>query len=123
MTKTISAADATARLPELLGWVEHGDDVILERHGEPAFVILPAGAYAELLNLRDLQRRVADVAELRAIRARVRAQNHDLTNAEAVDWADRFVAEAFEGIATSGTRRRPSSDPDSIEGSGADGTA
>lgn len=39
MPKTISTTDAAERLPELLDWVERGDDVIIERSGEPAFVI------------------------------------------------------------------------------------
>jgi prevent-host-death family protein len=122
MPKTVPAADAPERLSELLGWVERGDEVILERHGEPAFVIVPAGTYAELLGLRDAQRRASDLAELRRLRERVRAQNQDLTNEQAEEWADRFVAEAFEGLVASGSIRlapRHRDDPTASDGDGA----
>jgi prevent-host-death family protein len=122
MPKTIPAADAPERLSELLGWVERGDEVILERHGEPAFVIVPPGIYAELLGLREAQRRATDLAELRRLRERVRARNQDLTDEQANEWADRFVAEAFEGLIASGSVRlapRHVEDPDASDGDGA----
>ncbi len=76
MPKTVSTADATDRLPELLDY-------------------------------RDRQNRMADLAALRSLRERVRAQNQDLTDDDAQEWADRFVAESSRAW----SRREPSASP------------
>lgn len=66
---------------------------------------------------------MADLASLRALRERVRAQNQDLTDDEANDWSDRFVIEAFEGLVASGAVRFAVNEPDNPEGAGDSGAA
>ena len=102
MTKTISTSDIGERLAELLDSVAGGDEVVLERQGEPAFVIVRA---ADLEALRETQQRWEAFERLEAVRRRVRARNQDLTDEQAEELADRAAHDAIDSLAERGVLR------------------
>lgn len=99
MTKTISTSDVGPRLAELLESVADGDEVVLERQGEPAFVVVRA---SEFEALRDVHQRWDAYRRLEALRACVRARNLDLTDELAEELADRAIRDAIDSLAERG---------------------
>ena len=102
MTKTISTNDIGEHLAELLDSVAGGDEVVVERHSEPAFVIVRA---ADLEALRELQQRWEAFEHLEAARQRVRARNPDLTDEQAKALPDRAAHDAIDSLAERGILR------------------
>jgi PHD/YefM family antitoxin component YafN of YafNO toxin-antitoxin module len=102
MTKIVSTREAGERLLELLESVAGGDEVVIERQGEPEFVILRAADVAEL---RDMQQRWEAFERLEAVRERVRARNQELTDEQAEDLADRAAHDAIDSLAERGVLR------------------
>jgi prevent-host-death family protein len=99
MTKTISTSEVGPRLAELLDSVADGDEVVLERQGEPAFVVVRAAEFEEL---REVHQRWDAYRRLEALRARVRARNLDLSDEQAEALADRAVRDAIDSLAERG---------------------
>ena len=106
MPKTVAANEAKNRFGALLRYVSDEDDeVIVESHGRPRAVIVSVASFEELERLRDQQRRRDALAELHALRAEVRAQNTDLTEEEADEFAVRASREMIDHLAETGKIR------------------
>jgi prevent-host-death family protein len=104
--KAISTSEAKNQLSSMLNWVEeHGDEIIVESNGRPRAVIMSIAEYQRIQELRNQYRRQQAVAEIRALRAAVRARNEDLTEEEAMALADRFVHEVIDDMAREGKLR------------------
>ncbi len=105
MPTTVSANEAQTRLDALLGDVDdRGDEVIVERHGRPTAVLMSYAAYAELRALRELDDRRRDeaLAQLLALEESIAAQNHDITEEEAIAFADQLSHEMIDDMAVRG---------------------
>src|SRR5688572_31891441 len=103
MPKVVSANEAKQRLGALLGYVgEQGDEVIVERHGRPAAVIISVAAYDEVQALREQKRRADALELLRQVQERVAARNQDISDEEAIEFADRLSHELIDDMAARG---------------------
>jgi prevent-host-death family protein len=103
MSKTVSAVDAERRFGELLGYVtEQGDEVIIERHGKPAVVIISASAFEEVEALRDRLRRLEALERLRRLQEEVSARNQDLTEEQAIALSVEIGREALQRLVERG---------------------
>jgi len=106
MPRTISTSNAQDQLNSAITWIEeHGDDVIVETEGQPRAVIMSFAGYQKVQAWRDRQLREQALSELRALRAKVRARNQDLTDEMAMELADRFVHEVIDDMAMEGKIR------------------
>ena len=106
MTKTVSAREAKTGLGALIAWVrEHGDEVIVENHGEPAAVIMSFGEYQKARALKEQARRREALARLREAKEQASARNRDLTEEAAIALADRAVHEVIDDLAAEGALR------------------
>ena len=106
MPRSVSANEAKNRFGSLMRYVsDQGDEVIIESHGKPKAVMVSVASFEELERLRDQQRRRDALAELRALRAEVRAQNEDLTEEEALEFAVRASREMIDHLAATGKIR------------------
>jgi prevent-host-death family protein len=104
--RAVSTTEAKNRLSAMIGWVEDsGDEVIVEHHGQPRAVIMSFAEYQRIQALRERQRREQALAEIRALRAEVRARNQDLSDEEAMALTDRFVHEVVADMAEEGKLR------------------
>ncbi len=102
MSRAVSANEAKNRLGSLLRSVStEGEEVIVESHGKPKAVLISFEAYEEVLALREQKRRADALAELRALRDEVRAQNASLGEDEAEDLAERVSREIVDDLAAS----------------------
>ena len=103
MPRSVSASEAKNKLGSIIGWVlDTQDEVIIENHGQPRVVIMSFAAYEKVQVLKEQARRQAALARLRAVRERVRNRNPDLTEAQALELADRFTREVIDEMATAG---------------------
>jgi prevent-host-death family protein len=106
MPKTVSATEAKNRLGALVAWaVEHRDEVIVEAHGKPHAVIMSYADYEAVQALREQARRREALERLRALRARVSARNQDLTEEQAMAFADQMTREAIDSLVRQGKVR------------------
>jgi prevent-host-death family protein len=103
MPKTVTASEAKNKLGSIVGWViESGDEVIVESHGQPRAVIMSFQEYEKLRALKEQQRRQDALAQLEHLRQQVGARNRDLTEAQALALADRFVREVVDDMVEEG---------------------
>jgi antitoxin YefM len=103
MSKTVSAIDAERRFGELVEYVtEHGDEVIVERHGKPAVVIISAAEFEEVEELRDRLRRLEALERLRRLQEEVSARNQDLTEEQAIALSVEIGREALKRLVERG---------------------
>jgi prevent-host-death family protein len=103
MARAVSTTEAKNKLTELIAWVrEQQDEVIVERHGEPRAVIMSFDAYERLAALKEQQRRRDALDRLRKLQSEVSNRNQDLTEAQALELADRFVREVIDEMAAEG---------------------
>ena len=86
---------------------ENGDEIVVQDHGRPRVAIISMSDYEGLQVWRDQQRRQQALAELRALRERVRAReaNATLTVEQAEALADRFVREVVQEMFDEGKLR------------------
>lgn len=106
MPKTVTASEAKNRLGALLGWVvEHQDEIIVESHGEPKAVIVAFDEYEKLSQLKERQRRQDALERMRELRAEVSERNQDLSEAAALELADRVVREVVDDMVAEGSLR------------------
>lgn len=99
MPRTVSASEAKRKFGEISDWATDAqDDVIVESHGQPKVVIISFEEYQHVLDRRERARREAALEELKAIRARVRARNQDLTTEQAFALSDELVREAVQRL-------------------------
>jgi PHD/YefM family antitoxin component YafN of YafNO toxin-antitoxin module len=68
----------------MLQWAEeNNDEVVIERRGKPAGVIIAYEEYKEVMRLREQERRRKVFARMEAIRKQVAEHNPDLSAEEA----------------------------------------
>jgi prevent-host-death family protein len=103
MPKTVTATEAKNRFGAMMSWaLEAKDEVIVESHGVPKVAIVPYEEYEQVAAWRERERRRKAVAEIEALVERVRARNKDLTEAQAIELADRVVRETVENMVADG---------------------
>ena len=103
MPKAVSANEAKQRLGALLGYVnEQDDEVIVERHGRPTAVLMSVTAYEEVRAMREQKRRAEALELLRQVHESVAARNQDLTEEEAIEFAERLSHELIDDMAARG---------------------
>lgn len=106
MPRKVSTTEAKNQLSAMMRAVaENGDDIVVQDHGRPRVAIISMRAYEGLQEWREQERRKNILAEMRDIRARVRARNQDLTPEQADELADRFVREVVEEMVEEGKIR------------------
>lgn len=84
MSRTVSASEAQSSFGAMVQWAEQNkEEVVIERRGVPAAVILSFEQYKELAQLRERERKRRALAALDELRAEVQRQNPDITAEEA----------------------------------------
>ena len=84
MPRTISSSEAQNNFGAMLQWAEENqDEVVIERRGKPAGVIISYEEYQDVVRLREQERRRNVFARMEELRNQVAARNPDLTNEEA----------------------------------------
>lgn len=84
MPRTVSSSEMQNNFGAMLQWAEeNNDEVVIERRGKPAGVIIAYEEYKEVMRLREQERRRSVFARMEAIRKQVAARNPDLTAEEA----------------------------------------
>jgi prevent-host-death family protein len=84
MPRIVTASEAQNHFGAMVQWAEENqDNVVVERRGKPAAVIISYEEYQKLEQLREQERRRKAFEALEAIRARVAERNPDLTTEDA----------------------------------------
>ena len=84
MPRTVSSSEVQNNFGAMLQWAEeNNDEVVVERRGKPAGVIIGYEEYKDLLRLREQERRRKVFARMEVIRKQVAEQNPELTAEEA----------------------------------------
>ena len=84
MPRTVSSSEAQNNFGAMLQWTEEqGDEIVVERRGKPAAVIISYDEYTEIVRLRQEERKRQALVAIRQVRADVRAANQDLSAEEA----------------------------------------
>jgi prevent-host-death family protein len=106
MSRSVSTTEAKNQLSALMRAVEEdGDDIVIQDHGRPRVAIVSMRDYAGLQEWREQERRKQILAEMRELRARVRARNQDLTPEQAEELADHYVREVVAEMVEEGKIR------------------
>lgn len=98
----VSTSQAKNQLSNLIRKTWKGEEVVVERRGQPVAVILSYQNYRKLVELREKARRQQILAQLRDLAEEVQARNQDLTEDEADRVADAVVREAIDGLMKKG---------------------
>ena len=84
MPRTVSSSEVQNNFGAMLQWAEeNNDEVVIERRGKPAGVIIAYEGYKEVMLLRERERRRKVFARIESIRKEVAEQNPDLSAEEA----------------------------------------
>ena len=84
MPRRVSSSEVQNNFGAMLQWAEeNNDEVVIERRGKPAGVIIAYEEYQEVMRLREQERRRKLFGRMEAIRQTVAARNPDLTAEEA----------------------------------------
>ena len=84
MPRTVSSSEVQNNFGAMLQWAEENkDEVVVERRGKPAGVIISYEEYQEVMRLREQERRRTVFARMETIRKQVAERNPDLTAEEA----------------------------------------
>lgn len=84
MPRVVASSEVQNNFGSILRWAEeHGEDVVVERRGRPAAVIISYAAYEEIERLRQEQRTRQALAAIRQVREQVQARVKELTADEA----------------------------------------
>jgi len=103
MPKIVTATEAKTNFGAMLDWtVTEKDPIIVQSHGQPKAVIMNYAEYVRLADISEKERRQRALAEMEALRERVRAQNQDLNDEQADYLADRFVREVVQDMIAEG---------------------
>jgi prevent-host-death family protein len=95
MPRTVSSSEAQNNFGAMLQWTEEqGEEIVVERRGKPAAVIISYDEYTEIVRLRQEERKRQALSAIRQARAEVRAANQDLPAEEAYRLAG-FSAEVI----------------------------
>lgn len=101
----VSSTQAKARFSELVKKTTEGDEVIIQRRGQPVAVMLSFQEFRAFQALRDQKKREDALARLRALAQEVREQNRDLTPAEQDALAADIARDAVVGLVARGEVR------------------
>lgn len=100
MPKTVTSTEAQNNFGAILQWTdENRDEVVVERRGTPAAVIIPYTEYAEIVRLRREEEKRQALTRIRALRARVQSSSAVSDAAEgyrAAGFAESVVQETLE---------------------------
>lgn len=100
MPKTVTSTEAQNNFGAILQWTdENRDEVVVERRGTPAVVIVPYTEYQEIVRLRREEEKRQALAKIRALRARVQSSVDVSDPAEvyrAAGFAESVVQETLE---------------------------
>jgi hypothetical protein len=103
MTKTVSSDELMSQLDSLFGDVrKEGEEAIVEHCGEPKAGITSMAAYEEVQALREEKRRADTLAQFQELHEDIAARNHDLSEEEAIELADRISHELIDRMAERG---------------------
>jgi prevent-host-death family protein len=84
MPRTVSSSEVQNNFGAMLQWAEDNkDEVVVERRGKPAGVLISYGEYQKVVRLREQERRRTVFTRMEAIRKQIVAHNPDLTAEEA----------------------------------------
>ncbi|MBI1297550.1 type II toxin-antitoxin system prevent-host-death family antitoxin [bacterium] len=84
MPRVVSSSEAQNNFGAMLQWTEEqGEEIVVERRGRPAAVIISYDEYTEVVRLRQEERKRQALTAIRQARANVRAANQDLSDEEA----------------------------------------
>ncbi len=101
MPRTVSSSEVQNNFGAMLQWAEdNNDEVVVERRGKPAGVIIAYEDYKEVMRLREQERRRKVFARMEAIRKDVAERNPDLTAEEAYRLAG-FAEDVIQQTLTS----------------------
>jgi prevent-host-death family protein len=98
----VSTSQAKNQLSQLIQKTRSGEEVIVERRGQPVAVILSYQNYQDLIALREKARRQKVLMQLRELAQEVQARNQGLTKEEIDQVADDIVREAIDGLMRKG---------------------
>ena len=103
MPKIVTASEAKLNLGALFQWAENNEDAVVIKHrGEPTHVLMTYANFEELEKLKEQARREAILQEWRQLANQVRAENQDLTPAQADQVADDIVRETVDRMVEQG---------------------
>jgi prevent-host-death family protein len=106
MVRTISATEAKVNFGAVTQRViDDGEPVVVENHGQPRVAIVPVQQLDRLAELEEQERRRVWLERVRALRARVREKNQDLTDEQAEQIADEIVSDAVDALYEKGIVR------------------
>jgi prevent-host-death family protein len=104
--RTISATEAKVNFGAVTQRViDDGEPVVVENHGQPRVAIVPVEKLDRLAELEEQERRRVWLERVRALRARVREKNQDLTDEQAEQIADEIVSDAVDALYEKGIVR------------------
>jgi prevent-host-death family protein len=108
MPKTVSSSEAQNNFGAMLQWAEENqDEIVVERRGKPAAVLISYGEYTEIQRLRLAERKRQALASIRQVRERVQAQSEEISAEEAYIEAGISPEIATEIVRTDQAREKP----------------
>ncbi|HXF64052.1 MAG TPA: type II toxin-antitoxin system prevent-host-death family antitoxin [Caldilineaceae bacterium] len=100
MPKTVSSSEAQNNFGAMLQWAEENqEEVVVERRGKPAGVLIGYEQYQEYQRLKAQERKRKAWEALEALRKKVAARNADLTPEEAyrlAGFSEEVIQETLE---------------------------
>ena len=100
MPRTVSSSEAQNNFGAMLQWAEENkDQVVIERRGKPAAVLIGYAEYQEIVRLREEERKQRAFAQLEAARQKIAVPSSGLTAAEAYRLAgltEQVIRETLE---------------------------
>lgn len=100
MPRIVSSSEAQNNFGAMLQWAEENkDQVVIERRGKPAGVLIGYAEYEEIVRLREEERKQRAFARLEEVRQKVAARAADLTAAEAyrlAGFSEAVIRETLE---------------------------
>lgn len=104
-TRTVSSNEAKQHWGAMMKAASEGEDVIVESHGKPKAVVISPGAFEELRQARERQRREEAIQWLEDFEASYDGRNDDLTDEQIEELANRAAHEIFDELAAEGKLR------------------
>jgi prevent-host-death family protein len=100
MARIVSSSEAQNNFGAMLQWAEETqDEVVVERRGKPAGVLIAYEQYQELQRLKEQERRRKAFEAIDALRRQIAERNADLTPEEAyrlAGFSEEVIQETLE---------------------------
>jgi prevent-host-death family protein len=101
MQRYVTSSEAQSNFGAMIQWAEDkGDEVIVQKHGKPAVVIISYSEYEEIQRLRETSRRQAVLDILASLRREVQAGGATPAAVEAYELAEFGPEVIRETLAT-----------------------